>query len=78
MSSALFKLRSRNFSDFYIEESKNEIDIIMNKVNHFRKLSYNLHILLHLCEDRLNFGPLIDINAYAYENQLQSFKYSYK
>lgn len=36
--------------------------------------TYNLHALLHLHEDRIKFGPLSNVNAYGYENQLGLFK----
>lgn len=40
--------------------------------------TYNMHTMLHLHDDRLNHGPLCFMNAYAYENQLQSFKNMFK
>ena len=36
--------------------------------------TYNLHVLHHLHEDRIRFGPLSQINAYGYKNQLGLFK----
>ena len=82
LSSATFKLWSRNATTVQVEEAKYEIDHFMYVMKEFLRRSelpsdlqtYNLHCLLHLHEDRINFGPLCRVNAYGYENQLQHFK----
>ena len=37
-------------------------------------LSYNVHNLIHLADDVLNFGPLDAFSAFPFENHLQSIK----
>ena len=37
-------------------------------------LSYNVHNLIHLADDVLNFGPLGAFSAFPFENHLQSIK----
>lgn len=77
LSSAVFKLYSRSTSDAQVELAKAEIDHfikVFEKYGNPWNQTYNLHCLLHLYEDRKNFGPLFFINAYSYENQFQLFK----
>jgi len=37
-------------------------------------LSYNVHGLLHLCEDVRNYGPLDSMSAFPYENNMTYFR----
>lgn len=78
LSSACFKLWSRNTTEAQVDEAGEDISQFMSI---FKQINdepdcqkFNLHALLHLHEDRINFGPLSKVNAYAYENELQNFK----
>lgn len=77
LSSAVFKLYSRRTEDEQIKEAKAEIDNFMLSLKASgdkHNYTYNMHCMLHLCDDREKFGPLSLVNAYAYENQLQQLK----
>lgn len=74
LSSALFKLYKVDASDKEVEESKKEIDLFIElskRLNYNDKFfKFNTHMLVHLYEDRVKFGPLFYYNAYGYESIL--------
>lgn len=37
-------------------------------------VSHNVHNLLHICDDVVNFGTLDNFSAFPYENYMQTFK----
>lgn len=89
LSSAVFKLYSRNTNLDEVAEAGDEIlhfmkvygegemsDGYMQPVPDW--FTYNLHCMLHLYEDRDRLGPLSKMNAYFYESQLQNFKKIFK
>ena len=82
LSSAVFKLYSRYSSDDDVEKAGSEIDAFIRLLNREEdleiKTTYNLHCAVHLYEDRLIHGPLINISAAGYENELQNLKRIFK
>lgn len=79
-SSAIFKLYSRKCSDLDIESAVNEIDQFLDGLtdDHLKEedqlVTYNPHILVHSPDDRKRHGPLADISADGYENELRLYK----
>lgn len=78
-SSLVFKLYSRNSADEDLEDAIKSIDKFLEGLENtdmeYSKelITYNSHILVHSPADRRRHGPLSDISADGYENQLRLY-----
>lgn len=76
LSSSMFKVYSRNSTPSDIDNSQREVDAFLDGLDLCKYADkgykiYNMHMLPHVVQDRVNFLPLADLNAYSYENDLQ-------
>ena len=74
ISNALFKLYKLDGTDQEVDQAREEIDLFLSmfdKLNYSKGFfKYNVHILIHIYEDRKKHGPIFLYNAYGYESIL--------
>lgn len=73
---AMTILLSPDFSDF-INDAIKLIDSFVENFGHLygsHLMSHNIHGLIHLCDDYINFGPLDYCSTFPFENYMSSLK----
>ena len=78
LSQSSLRLFYASFGPEDVEEGRQLLDkflLNLRRNKHHEQFEiFNFHALAHLYEDRLIHGPLFEVSAYSYENQLQLFK----